>query len=611
MSLKENSLVLYKSRPAIVRHIEDKKLTIELADGESVSVRPKDVLLLHPGPSPHPRQLKSVVGDPLTAWELLQGEETTIADLAELAFGEFTPGTAWTIWQLVADGVYFEGTPDAVKTHTPAKAQEIQAARESKISEEREWEAFVSRIAQGDVLVDDEKYLADVIALALGRTESSRTLRRLDKPQTPEAAHELLLHIGRWLPADNPYPTRLNVATSTPVFPIHPLPDEPRRDLTHLLSLAIDDEGSGDPDDAISIDGDIIWVHVADVGAMIPPDSAADVEARNRAANLYVPEGTIRMLPDGYTNQLALGLQPVSPALSFALARSGSSEFTLTEVVPSWIRVTRTTYESAETQLDTDPFPELLHLAEVNRAHRIARGAIELELPEVKLKASIDGRVIIRPLLPLRSRGLVRELMLMTGEATGRYGMANGLPLVYTAQEPPSEDSSLPPDLTGASPSIMYAQRRLMQRSRQSLTPGRHAGLGLDVYVQVTSPLRRYLDLLVHQQLRAHLAGRPPLEPAEVMLRIGTTDAIAGAVRSAERLSNQHWTLVYLMQNQDWRGIGVVVENRPGRDTVLIPDLAWETDIYQRPSRPLDSTLMLAVDSIDLANRSARFRVTG
>src|SRR5690606_25276592 len=118
-------------------------------------------------------------------------------------------------------------------------------------------------------------------------------------------------------------------------------------------------------------------------------------EARNRAANLYVPEGTIRMLPDGYTNQLALGLQPVSPALSFALARSGSSEFTLTEVVPSWIRVTRTTYESAEAQLDTDPFPELLHLAEVNRAHRIARGAIELELPEVKLKASIDGRVII------------------------------------------------------------------------------------------------------------------------------------------------------------------------------------------------------------------------
>src|SRR5690606_1241158 len=262
-------------------------------------------------------------------------------------------------------------------------------------------------------------------------------------------------------------------------------------------------------------------------------------------------------------------------------------------------------------QLDTDPFPELLHLAEVNRAHRIARGAIELELPEVKLKASIDGRVIIRPLLPLRSRGLVRELMLMTGEATGRYGIANGLPLVYTVQEPPSEDSSLPPDLTGASPSIMYAQRRLMQRSRQSLTPGRHAGLGLDVYVQVTSPLRRYLDLLVHQQLRAHLAGRPPLEPAEVMLRIGTTDAIAGAVRSAERLSNQHWTLVYLMQNQDWRGIGIVVENRPGRDTVLIPDLAWETDIYQRPSRPLDSTLMLAVDSIDLANRSARFRVTG
>ena len=53
----------------------------------------------------------------------------------------------------------------------------------------------------------------------------------------------------------------------------------------------------------------------------------------------------------------------------------------------------------------------------------------------------------------------------------------------------------------------MFARRRTMTASQPSSQPGRHAGLGLDQYVQATSPLRRYLDLVVHQQLRAFLAG--------------------------------------------------------------------------------------------------------
>ncbi len=78
---------------------------------------------------------------------------------------------------------------------------------------------------------------------------------------------------------------------------------------------------------------------------------------------------------------------------------------------------------------------------------------------------------------------------------------------------------------------------------------------------------------------------------------------------SAACRRSQHWTLVYLLQHADWSGEGIVVENKPGRDVVLIPDLAWETEIYRRPSRPLDSVVRLAVESVDLPHRTARFRV--
>lgn len=609
MNPKVESLVLYKNQPAIVRQIADKKLTIELPDGVQVNVRPKDVALLHPGPSPHPRQLKAIDGDPQTAWELLDGGSTTIGELAELSFGEYTPNSAWTVWQLVADGVYFEGTPEAIVAHTPGKVAEIWAGRESKAAEEREWSAFVARAANGRVTLEDEKYLGDVIALALGRTESSRTLRRLDKPQTSEAAHSLLLSIGRWLPADNPYPARLGVSIAQPAYPIGPLPDEQRLNLGHLPALAIDDEGSGDPDDAISWDGEILWVHVADVAALVPPDSPADIEARYRAANLYLPEGTVRMLPDELTDRLAVGLQPESPALSIALVPTPDGDFELARLALSWLRVTRTTYEMAESRLDESPYRELLEIGAKNRQRRLAGGAVEIDLPEVKIKAAVNGTVTIMPLPSLRSRELVREAMLMAGEAVGRFATENNLPLAFTVQDPPFENDSLPKDLTGASPSVMWAQRRVMQRSRQSTAPGRHSGLGLNAYVQVTSPLRRYLDLLAHQQLRAHLRGDAPLSSADITSRIGAVDAIAGAVRAAERQSNQHWTLVFLIQHPEWQGEAIVVENKPGRDVLLIPELAWETEIYRRPSLPLDSRVTLVLDGIDLAHKSARFKL--
>jgi len=602
MEPRVDSLVLYKGQPAAVRGTADRKLIIELPSGEQINVRPKDVAMLHPGPVSHPGRLPPAQGDPVTAWELLDSGRTTLPELAELSFGEYTPATAWAAWQLVADGLYFAGTPDAITVHAATKVAETLGTREAKAAEERAWSAFIARVEKGIAAAEDARYLSDVVALALEKSETSRVLRQLGRPQTREAAHAFLLEIGHWTPADNPYPARLGVPRTQPAFPVGDLPDEPRRDLTHLPSLAIDDEGSSDPDDALSFDGDTLWVHVADVAALVPPDSSADLEARNRAANLYLPEGTIHMLPATLTARLALGLSDVSPALSFAFAAGGDRP-QLLEVTPSWVRVARTTYEAAEARLDESPYRELLALAERARARRVANGAVEIDLPEVKVRVGDDGLVAVKPLPPLRSRDLVREAMLTVGEALARLGGERGLPLAYSVQDAPSEVDSPGPGLAGA-----FAQRRAMQRSRLSVAPGRHAGLGLDQYVQATSPLRRYLDLIAHQQIRAHLRGNGPLDVAAITLRIGTADAVAGALRMAERLSNQHWTLVYLLQNPGWVGEGVVVEHKPGRELVLVPELAWEAELYRRQPHPLNSRVPLAVESIDLSNRAARFR---
>jgi len=131
----------------------------------------------------------------------------------------------------------------------------------------------------------------------------------------------------------------------------------------------------------------------------------------------------------------------------------------------------------------------------------------------------------------------------------------------------------------------------------------------LAVYAQVTSPLRRYLDLVAHQQLRAFLRGGAVLDAQAIIERIGAAEAAAVGVRRAERLSREHWTAVYLQQHPDWRGEGVLVEKRLPRGAVLIPALGLETRLKVAEAVELNRVLALRLTGVDLPERMARFRV--
>ena len=155
----------------------------------------------------------------------------------------------------------------------------------------------------------------------------------------------------------------------------------------------------------------------------------------------------------------------------------------------------------------------------------------------------------------------------------------------------------------------MFSLRRSLKAGRQSIKPGRHAGLGLDNYVQATSPLRRYLDLVVHQQLRAHMRGDVTLDEQSILERVGAAEAVRKDVRWAERQSNQHWTLVYLLQNPVWMGEGVVVDLKRKRALVLIPELEFETIIYLKSELKLDSVVKLELEGVNLAQLRAFFHV--
>ncbi len=599
--LCENSLVLYKSRPARVLKIAE-KLEIELQAGKTKRVRHKDVLLLHNGPLNSLAELKPQSGEVEEAWELLAGESITLAELAELVFGECTPSTAWAAWQLVVDGLYFSGTPDALLAQLPEQVEKERKKRQARAAEELAWSEFIERLRSAKVLPKDEFRLSEVEMLARGRSDKSRILRLLGRQETPAKAHALLLKIGYWKDTNNPYPIRFGVAIEPPAVKLPDLPDEDRLDLTHLQAFAIDDEGNQDPDDAISLDGDRLWVHVADVAALAKPGAALDLEARGRGATLYLPERTIPMLTFEAIEKFGLGLGEISPALSFGLTLGKQAEVLEVAVVHSWVRVTRVSYAEVQSRLAEDPFSRLWDLARLFRERRKAAGAIELRLPEVSVQV-IEGEVKIRALPALDSRTLVTEMMLMAGHAVARFAWEHEIPFPFSTQPPPDGEISKPIDLAG-----MFALRKQLKRSQMKSTPEPHAGLGLEIYSQVTSPLRRYLDLVAHQQLHAFIRGEAPLPEQEVMMRVGAAEAIIDKIRQSERNSNRHWTLVYLRRNPQWCGTGIVVERRGPRATVLIPELALDTAVSIGPHAELNTEIRLAVEGTDLATLSAYFR---
>ena len=596
-----DSLVLFKNRPARVAEAGE-RLELELEDGRSQKVRPKDAALLHPGPLRALGELRPQTGEVEAAWELLAGSTAPLAEVAELVFGAYTPATAWATWQLVAEGLYFRGTPEAVRACSATEVEAERASRQAKRAQEQAWEDFVARVRARQILPADRRLLGETEQLALGRQPGSRLLRELGSSETDENAHALLLDLGYWDQTFNPHPRRLDLPISTPQLTVPPLVDETRRDLTHLPAYAIDDEGNQDPDDALSVEGQRLWVHVSDVAALIEPDSPADLEARARGANLYLPEGIVPMLPPQVTQQLGLGLAEVSPALSFGLDLNPAGEVVGLELCLSLVRVQRLTYGQVQERLAEEPFQTLHRLALASQVRRRARGALFIDLPEVQIRV-VAGKVTIKPIISLPSRDLVTEAMLMAGQAAARFALDQGLPFPFSTQDPPEEGDPLPEGLAG-----MFAQRRTLKRSQLKSVHSPHAGLGLKAYAQATSPLRRYLDLVVHQQLRAQVRGDRTLGADQLLARVGAAQAVTGAVRQAERLSNRHWTLVYLGERIGSRWEGILVDRRDRRSILLIPEIAMELSVHLPKELPLNSIVPLQLAGVDLPRLEAHFQ---
>ena len=613
--MKKNALVLYKNELSLVTETGE-KITVVYEKGggvESQRVREKDVILLHEGPLESLKAARAAgayngADERLAeAHELLREEGgacVTLAAVAELAFGEFTAQSAWAAYNAVRANPLFVQADARVVSFTLRSredAEKIAQKEQGKEKEEGARKAFITRLkAKALSLPEDAHYMQEVEAFALGQSQKCRALTEAGFALTGEKAHELLLATGVWDARKNPHPARRGFSLRSASEPLGPPPDEMRVSVAHT-ALAIDSSWCADPDDAVFFDGAHLWVHVADPAGFVTPDSKADISARNRGSTLYLPEGASRMLCEQSLADYALGLSEYSNALSFKIALDDEANVLDCEVLKTRLKITRRTYEQADDMKDSGEFAPLFELAAKNIARREKAGAVTVNLPEVHIHADESG-VVITPVTRHKSADVVREMMLLAGEAAARFAFKNNIAFPYACQQKPDFPAVIPDGLAGE-----YLRVRCMHSRAMSATPSAHAGLGLSMYSQVTSPLRRYGDLVAHQQLRAFIDGKPLLDRDEVLERIARGDAAAVGASRAERESNLHWTLVYLLENPGWTGEAVAVDIKGYAATVLIPALAKQETVITSKKIALNDTLTVKAGKINLSGLSAQF----
>ncbi|MCZ6516094.1 MAG: ribonuclease R [Gammaproteobacteria bacterium] len=332
-----------------------------------------------------------------------------------------------------------------------------------------------------------------------------------------------------------------------------------RVDLRKLPLVTIDGADARDFDDAVFAEPDgTDWrliVAIADVSEYVKPADPIDHEARLRGTSVYFPDRVVPMLPESLSNGLC-SLNPKVDRLCLACDMRVSANGKVLKskfyraVMRSKARLTYNQVHASIGERDqaarrkfSTLLPALENLYGVYRAltrARRRRGALELELPEVRIE--VDERGQIKSIAPRHrndAHRLIEECMIAANVQAAKSLRQHRLSTLYRVHAGPEaekfEDLRLLLQELGLKVSdqaltqpremnkILLALRErpdfqilavavLRTMSQAVYQPGHagHFGLGLASYAHFTSPIRRYPDLLVHRGIKHILDKKKP-----------------------------------------------------------------------------------------------------
>lgn len=282
------------------------------------------------------------------------------------------------------------------------------------------------------------------------------------------------------------------------------------KDLTNLKTFIIDSTNPEEVDDAISLeldenDNKYIWVHISYPCRLFNYESHEDKKARHNGSSLYLIDKFIPMLSEEIIDAANLKQNKLSETISacIQLNEDGSiNGYELTEAIikPNY----EITYEDTNDILDLEPKEEyeliiLNSLLKKSFNYRKSKGALMFDIPYSKITYE-NEKVFVEKVFKTDAHQLVSEAMILMGFVISDFLNNRNIAAPYRSQKINCDANDIL--LRNSNSLIKYSiLKQYIGKSYVSIKAGKHETLGLDSYIQATSPLRRYSDLLVQRQL--------------------------------------------------------------------------------------------------------------
>ncbi len=326
------------------------------------------------------------------------------------------------------------------------------------------------------------------------------------------------------------------------------------QDLRHLAWCSIDNDDSRDLDQLTYATANELWIAVADVDALVTKDSPIDLHAEINTTSIYTPALIFPMLPEKLSTNLTslnehedrvaivihIQIDEKGTPLTATIFRAAVHNYAKLAYnnVAAWLEGKD---KLATDNKDVEKSLRLHHeIAQILRKKRELEGSLTLESPQPEVHLKNESQIIVELSSHNFAEQIIEEFMILANQAMAtKCREANVAILRRVVVEPKywdqivevakkyNEELPSQPDSKALDAFLVKRKQidpvafydlsltiiKLLGRGQyvvehaKAKTEG-HFALGIPNYTHSTAPNRRYPDLLVQRQYKAHMMGQ-------------------------------------------------------------------------------------------------------
>jgi len=285
-----------------------------------------------------------------------------------------------------------------------------------------------------------------------------------------------------------------------------------RVDLTDLYTFTIDPTTSKDFDDAISISSDgtnyKLGVHIADVSSFIKVNSELDLIARNKMNTTYLNGDTNHMLPTELSNNLC-SLVPgeIRKTVTVMANFNNHGELIDYQIFRSKIKSKkRYTYQDVREQINNYSMDNNIKNLYNFVSSKYTNVLGEFNLPIIDLKLDINKTPVNIELENYdMAHIMIEKCMILANEIVAEDLCKKNKLFPFRCHPKPNKDQEEKYNYFKQFSNNAFYQEVIKIKSYKnafySYKNISHYGLSSEKYCHFTSPIRRYIDIVIHRIL--------------------------------------------------------------------------------------------------------------